>query len=114
MGDVTFLEDGIFAEANGEIYTANRAFFLNLVDSMALEEDLVDLRARNTQVTRIEVVEPREDETPKRMAAREESTAFWVRWLNTLVLPLALIVLGVGLFFTRRMSKNRFVRSLDN
>ena len=76
VGDATLVEDTFFNEQLGALYQANNALVLNLVDSLALDPDLVELRGRNTKVRLLKLVEARRTRVRtawRRVAARRSS-----------------------------------------
>ncbi len=112
IGDSTFTEDNFFNENNGTLYEGDRALVLNLVDWLALAPDLVELRTRDTKVRLMQVVKPRENETPDQLQARRKRVILFVRVANMFAIPLLLVILGLFIWLWRRARKRSFVQSL--
>ncbi len=112
VGDSTFIEDGVFSEEQGSVYASIRAFVLNLVEWLALNKELIDLRVRNTQLRNFKIVERKENETEEQLEERERSKILLIRWGHTLAWPFLVIIFGLVFWTIRKARKQVFIRSL--
>ena len=91
VGDSDFVKDG-FARNNPD----NLVFFQNLVDSLSLDEDLINIRSKGIT-----------DRPIKELSDGEKAA---IRYLNIFGLTIAVVLFGMIRYYMRRRS--RFVDEL--
>lgn len=120
IGDSDFVRDdfvrGDYAQAGGPYSILGPAFFVQLLDWIAEDSDLVALQARMPVDRTLKLVE--EEATPTADARLQEqslrSKTSWLRGLNV-VLPAGLLaVFGLCVFLVRRAQKRTFLTSLGS
>lgn len=119
IGDATFVRDdvlrGEYAQLGGPV-SGGRAlrFFLNLVDWLNEDQDLIALQSRTATDRSMTLVEPNSGPgaDPRDSEQRLRSKVALLVWGNVL-LPCALLFLfGLVVWVTRRAQKRRFLASL--
>ncbi|HEX6810922.1 MAG TPA: GldG family protein [Planctomycetota bacterium] len=118
IGDSDFLRDdfvrGEYAQAGGPHSAMGGTFFLQLLDWIAEDADLVALQARVPVDRTLKLVEseaaPSGDARLQEQALRSKTS--WLRGLNV-VLPTGLLAaFGLGVMLVRRAQKRSFLTSL--
>jgi len=118
IGDSDFLRDdlvsGTYAQAGGPV-SQGGAFFLNLLDWLAEDSELVELQSRATTDRALKFLDaPVAPNTDPRVAEQALlSKTRWLRGLN-IVLPGALLgAFGLVVFLARRAQKRTFLASMN-
>jgi hypothetical protein len=90
-------------------------FFMNMLAWLAEEEDLLELQ-KKTRTDRTLVFTKHDSasgESAKEFQQRLESVSAWIRWSNTLVPCLVLVLVGLVIVLRRRAQKRAFLASLE-
>jgi len=89
--------------------------FNNIVDWMALDLDLVELRTRRSKDRKLDFASEvfGEKETPEQRKARAATTKAFLKWGNTLFPVLVLLGYGVFTLVRRSAEKRAFLSSSD-
>ena len=87
IGDSDFVSDG-FIQSNPD----NLNLFLNLVDSLSFDEDIIKIRSKNVSSRPIE-------------ENLEESTKAFIKYINVFGITILVIIFGMVRYYLRRRSK---------
>ncbi len=118
VGDADFLRDdfvnGTYRQAGGPVSILAGVFFLQLLDWLAGDRDLVALQSRLPVDRTLQLVAAQNTGIDVRAAEQAllQKTQ-WLRGVNWLVPPLLLAGFGLVLFGLRRAQKQRFLRSVS-
>ncbi len=119
IGDSDFIRDdlvsGAYQQLGGPVSTIGRLFFVNLLDWLAEDRDLFDLRVKHFADRQQRYVTDvgMNANSARRLEEQKDSRVFWVRFLNIALPPLLLIGFGVGLGVMRRIKKQNFLLTLS-
>ena len=119
IGDSDFLRDdlvtGQFQQAGGPVSRTGPTFFLNLLDWLAEDQDLFELRNKLgiDRTLKLLTEEEQAGEDLVGISEKLRDKHFWVRVLNV-TLPLALLLgFGALVFARRRTAKRSFLKSIE-
>ncbi|MFK7740185.1 MAG: GldG family protein [Planctomycetota bacterium] len=120
VGDATFLRDdvvrGAYQQQGGPV-SGGRAvpFFLQLLDWLNEDRDLVELQSRVATDRSMTLVDPeaRSGRDPREYEQRLRSKTGWLVFGNVLVPVLVLLAFGLLVFAVRRSQKRAFLSSLS-
>lgn len=86
VADSDFISDDYLAR-----FPDNSTFFLNAVDYLTLDSDLISIRAKDIKSRPLKEV--------------SEATKTWIKAINILVIPILVIIIGVVRFYFRKRNK---------
>lgn len=118
VGDSDFLRDdlvrGDHAQRGGPYSLLGAAFWLSLLDWLAQDRDLLALQSRAPVDRALRFVEPEPGAVPGlEQERRVQRKIARVLWLNVLVPPALLALIGFGVFLLRRSQKRSFLESVQ-
>ena len=119
VGDSDFLRDdlvsGQYAQAGGPVSRTAAPFFVQLLDWLAEDDDLVALQSKTAVDRTLHLVDdaaaPGVDPRLHEQALRRKTT--WLRAVNVIAPAALLAALGLGVFLVRRAQKRAFLTSLS-
>jgi ABC-type uncharacterized transport system involved in gliding motility auxiliary subunit len=123
VGDADFLRDDLVGGPNGFAYgqfgpvsPSGRAFFVNMLDWIYQDDDLVALSNRGTSARLMSFAEQdvlggeRAEQFRERLTGKVST----LRWLNILVPPLILLGFGAILALLRHAQKRTFLIAVES
>jgi ABC-type uncharacterized transport system involved in gliding motility auxiliary subunit len=120
VGDADFLRDdlvrGDYRQAGGPVSVNGPAFFFQMLDWLAEDQDLVALQSRVPTDRTLKLVDSQVTvgADPRLAEQRLAATTRWVRAANVFAPALLLLLFGLCIFFARRAQKRSFLESLDS
>ncbi len=118
IGDSDCIRDdivsGAYARTGGPYSRTGGRFFVNMLDWLAEDQDLFDLRNKIGVDRTLRFSGGDEDATGAQSVDQVRSKQFWVRALNIGIPPFLLLVFGLVVFVRRRMAKKTFIDSLGS
>ena len=120
IGDSDFIRDdmlrGDYRQMGGPVSLMGLQFFAQLVDWLSQDNDLVALQSRIPVDRKLQLVDTVSDkpEDPRDAEQRLSRKTKLLVAFNVLVPCLALLVLGLSVFVSRRAQKRSFLQSMDN
>lgn len=118
IGDSDFLRDDLLTGTYGQLGPVSRSggtFFLNLLDWIAEDQDLFELRNK-VSVDRSMKLISEDERQGKDLAAINDTLRdkqFWVRLLNIVLPPALLLGFGLLVFLKRRTAKRSFLKTIE-
>jgi len=86
IGDADFATDGFIRR-----FPDNIVFFQNIIDTLTLDEDLINIRSKTV--------------TDRPLKEIEDSTKTIIKFINIFGLTLAVLIIGLGRYFMRKRSR---------
>ncbi|MDA0374061.1 MAG: GldG family protein [Planctomycetota bacterium] len=121
VADATFLRDdlvgGEYQQVGGPVSAVGPMFFANLLDWLAADRDLFELRMRGFGVDRrLQMVdeEDRAGMPPERLQQEVDRRTARVRYWAVALPVKLLLLLGAGVLFARHAQKRRFLAAVQS